>query len=330
MHMLSRRRFASQIPGLAALAAGLPQLAAAQAASTTGRIIVGYPPGGTLDTTARHVADAWKRRGRTYIVENRAGAQGRIANAQLKREKADGSVVLCTHTTALTIYPHVYTKLAYDPVADFRAVSPVASATCAFAISTAVPEDIKTLAAYVRWVKATPAAASYASPAAGSTAHFLGYRFQQVGDFRLTHVAYRGSAPAMQDLLGGQIPAYFGFVGDFLPYMQTRKLRVLAVSGDRRSRFMPDVPTFGEQGLQQVAGMETYGIFLPPLTPEAEVASIGEAVRLASTDAALIAGLEKSGLEPRYMPPADFARLIAKEREAWRPIVQASGFRSED
>jgi tripartite-type tricarboxylate transporter receptor subunit TctC len=330
MRTLSRRQFASHIPGLAALAAGLPGSAFARPASTTGRLIVGYPPGGTLDTTARYLADAWKRQGRTYIVDNRAGAQGRIANAQLKREKADGSVALCTHTSAMTIYPHVYSKLSYDPTADFRAVSPVASAMCAFAISSMVPQEIKTLAAYTRWVKGAPAAASYASPAAGSMAHFLGFRLQQAGDFKLTHIAYRGSAPAMQDLLGGQIPAYFGFVGDFLPYMETRKLRVLAVSAEKRSRLMPDVPTFGEQGLQQVVGNETYGVFVPPLTPAAEVAAMGEAMRLASKDPALIAGFDKAGLEPITLPPADYASLIAKEREAWKPIVLASGFRSDD
>src|SRR5262245_54599589 len=115
MDELSRRTFNKGL--LAALAAGnLPGLALAQTGSQPGRIIVGYPAGGSLDNSARRLADAWRQQGRMYIVDNRAGASGRVANGQLKREKPDGSVMLCTHSSALTIYPHVYPKLAYDPL----------------------------------------------------------------------------------------------------------------------------------------------------------------------------------------------------------------------
>jgi tripartite-type tricarboxylate transporter receptor subunit TctC len=326
MHMPSRRRFALHLAAFAATAA----LPATRAQAAVGRLVVGYPPGGTLDATARHLADALKRQGRSYIVDNKAGAQGRIANAQFKQEKPDGSAVLCTHTSAMTIYPHVYSKLAYNPAADFRPVTPVASVTCALAISSAVPSDVKTVADYVRWVKAHPEGATYASPAAGSMAHFLGFSLQQEAGFKLTHVAYRGSAPALQDLLGGQIPAYLGFVGDFLPYLEAGKLRILAVSSSQRSRFLPGVATFAEQGLPKVSGTDTYGLFLPPGTPEAEVTALAEAARRATQDGALIAGFAKSGLEPVSASPSDFARRMAAERDWWRPVVQASGFRSDD
>jgi len=325
---LSRRHFV----GLAAAAAttGLPELLRAQPAPTIGKIIVGYPAGGTLDQTARRVSDAWREQGKTYLVDNRPGAAGRIANAQLKRERADGSMLLCTHTSALTIYPHVYTKLAYDAAQDFRPVSPVASATCAFAISSAAPDSVKTLADYVRWIKATPTAASFASPAAGSMAHFLGYRFDQAAGLKLAHVPYRGSAPAMQDLLGGQIPAYIGFVGDFLPYMASGKLRILAVTSDKRSRFMREVPTFAEQGFTTVVGNESYGLFLPPQTPADTVAACAQAVQQASRNPALIAGMEQLGMDAVATSPAEYAQAIQHERELWKPIVLASGFRSDE
>jgi tripartite-type tricarboxylate transporter receptor subunit TctC len=329
MKHLSRRLFARHL-SLTAAALVLPGLGRAQTDGSVGKIIVGYPPGGTLDQTARRVSEAWRVQGKAYIVDNRAGAAGRIANGQLKRERADGSMLLCTHTSALTIYPHVYAKLGYNSATDFRPVSPIAAATCAFAVSSAVPDSVRTLADYVRWVKATPAAASYASPAAGSMAHFLGYRFDQAASLKLTHVGYRGSAPAMQDLLGGQIPAYLGFVGDFLQYTASGKLRILAVTSDKRSRFMPEVPTFAEQGFATVTGTESYGLFAPPQTPDAVLAALGEATKTASKDATLMAGFAQIGMDSIAMTPTAYSQLIAREFEYWRPIVLASGFRSEE
>ncbi|KQP21629.1 hypothetical protein ASF43_26825 [Pseudorhodoferax sp. Leaf267] len=284
-----------------------------------------------MDVTARRVGEAWREQGRACIVDNRAGAAGRVASGQLKREKADGSVLLCTHTSALTIYPHVYSRLGYDAVADFRPVSPIANVGCAFAVSAAaVPASVTTLDAYVQWVKANPKAALFASPAAGSMAHFLGYRLDQAAGLQRTHVPYRGSAPAMQDLLGGQIPAYMGFVADFLQYADNGKLRILAVTSEKRSRFLPGVPTFAEQGLAQVTGAESYGLFLPPQASDALVAELGEATRQAARSAALMAGFDKLGLEPVWSTPAAYVQQIARESEHWRPIVAASGFKSEE
>lgn len=325
MNTLSRRAFAHLLAALPAAGASWPLLA-----NTPGKLLVGYPAGGTLDTTARHLADAWRREGRTFIVDNRAGAAGRIANGQLKREAADGNTLLCTHTSALTIYPHVYTKLQYDAEADFVPVSSLVTAGCAFAISGNAPAAVKTLPDYVAWVRQTPGAALYASPAAGSVAHFLGYQLSEAGGLKLEHIAYRGSAPAMQDLLGGQIPAYFGFVADFLPYVQQGKVRILGVTGEQRSRFLPNVATFAEQGLGQIRGAETYGVFAPPGTPADTVNALHAAIDKASRDAALRAGFEKVGLEVRARTPKEFAAQIRQERETWAPVVRASGFRMEE
>ncbi len=325
MNALSRRAFAQLLAALPVAGASWPLRA-----NTPGKMLVGYPAGGTLDTTARHLADAWRRDGRTYIVDNRAGAAGRIANSQLKRETADGNTLLCTHTSALTIYPHVYTKLQYDADADFVPVSSVVTAGCAFAVSGNVPASVKTLPEYVAWVRQTPRAALYASPAAGSVAHFLGYQLSEAGGLKLEHIAYRGSAPAMQDLLGGQIPAYFGFVADFLPYLQQGKVRILGVTSEQRSRFLPSVATFGEQGFGQIRGAETYGVFVPPGTPADTVNALHAAIEKASRDAALRAGYEKVGLEVRTRTPKEFAAMIRQERETWAPVVRASGFRMEE
>ncbi|MDM0032497.1 tripartite tricarboxylate transporter substrate-binding protein [Variovorax sp. J22P271] len=326
MDAINRRAFARI--ALAVPAAGWLPPALSQ--TGVGKLVVGYPPGGTLDTTARHLTEAWRKQGRQYIVDNRAGAAGRIANSQLKRERADGSVLLCTHASALTIYPHVYARLAYDPAADLVPVSPVVAATCAFAVSSATPASVHDLQTYVEWVRRTPSSATYASPAAGSFAHFLGYQLSDTAGLKLQHVGYRGSAPAIQDLIGGQIPAYFGFVADFLPYLQQGKLRILGVSGEKRSAFLPTVPTFIEQGYSKVLGVENYGVFAPPGTPESTVQAVHASIVAAAKDPALRSAFEKVGLETLTLPPGEYAKQLQAQREFWRPIVQASGFRSED
>lgn len=326
MYTLSRRAFAK-------VAAAIPVTvmpAWAQIGGTTGKVIVGYPAGGTLDVTARHMVEAFRKKDRAYIVDNRAGAAGRIANSQLKREKADGSALLCTHTSALTIYPHVYARLMYDASADFIPISPVVSVSCAFAVSNIVPTSVKTLQEYFSWVRANPAQATYASPAAGSLAHFLGFQLSEAGNLKLQHIPYRGSAPAMQDLIGGQIPAYMGFVADFMPYLQSGKVRILGTVGERRSRFMPNIATFAEQGLPQVRGTESYGVFAPPGTPESVVQQLNDSVVAASKDPTMRAAFEQIGLEVYTLSPPEYGALIKRDRDVWRPIVQASGFRSED
>ncbi|HYF18488.1 MAG TPA: tripartite tricarboxylate transporter substrate-binding protein [Ramlibacter sp.] len=300
------------------------------AAQQVGRIIVGYPAGGTLDQTARRVADGWRRHGRNFVVDNRAGAAGRIANSQLKRERADGSALLCTHASAVTIYPHVYPKLMYDAVEDLVPVSPVVNVTCALAISSAVPASVRTVEDWRKWAAGDPTRAMYASPAAGSAAHFLGFMLGQSTQLKLQHVAYRGSAPAMQDLLGGQIAAYFGFVADFLPYLETGKLRILGTTGDKRSRFMPSVPTFPEQGLQQVRGAESYGLFAPPGTPRDVLGKLHAELQALAREPAFTSAFEQVGLEVQTLAPADYARQLQQEREAWKPVVAASGFRFEE
>jgi tripartite-type tricarboxylate transporter receptor subunit TctC len=329
MNTHSRRHFVAT--GLASLVSmSFPLAAVAQVSSMDRKILVGYPAGGTLDQTARRIAEVWRKQGTSTIVDNRAGAAGRLANAMLKREPGDGKTLLCTHTSALSIYPHVYSKLMYDAVADFVPITPVVSSTCALAISGAVPASVRTLADYVKWVRLSPDHAAYASPAAGSMAHFLGFQLSEAATLKLQHVGYRGSAPAMNDLLGAQIPAYLGFVADFLPYLQTGKLRILAVSGDKRSRYMPGVATFVEQGFTAINGIETYGIFAPPGTSETLVNAIHASVLAATKDAALVSGFEEVGLELLTLSPKAYAAYIRQERDKWGPVVKASGFRSEE
>jgi tripartite-type tricarboxylate transporter receptor subunit TctC len=309
---------------------GASGLARAQAAATP-RILVGFPAGGSVDVSARRVAEAWRGRlAEMVIVEQRVGAGGRLAITALKDAPPDGGTLLMSPSSMFTIYPHVYRKLAYKPDSDAIAVSPIANATCGFGVGPMVPASVRTLADFVAWAKAHPEQSAYATPAAGAMPHFLGDQFKRAAGITLTHVPYRGAAPGLQDLMGGQIASGCFILGDFLPHLPGGRLRILGVTDHERSRFAPEVPTFAEQGFKGIIGVETYGLFLPPKTPAAIVDKMSDLVRVALREKQVVEGLAKLGFEPLAMAPADYARRLAAERVQWGPIVQASGFSSDD
>jgi tripartite-type tricarboxylate transporter receptor subunit TctC len=325
-HSVIRRREA--LVALAALLAGTGTRAQGTALP---RILVGFPAGGSVDTTARRVAEAWRgRMAESVIVEQKVGAGGRLAIAALKEAPPDGQTLLLSPSSMFTIYPHAYRKLAYKPESDVIAVAPLAHSTCGFGVGPMVPAAVKTLAQFVDWAKANPANAAYASPAAGAMPHFLGNQFERAAGIKLTHVPYRGAAPGMQDLMGGQIASGCFSVGDFLPHLSSGRVRLLGITDSKRSRFAPEVPTFEEQGFKGIDGVETYGLFLPAKTASATVERIADLARLALRENAVTEGLAKLGFEPLFMSSGDYARRLAREREQWGPIVKASGFSSDD
>ncbi|WP_343627866.1 Bug family tripartite tricarboxylate transporter substrate binding protein [Roseateles sp.] len=315
------------------VATGLTGASGALRAQTAAmpRILVGFPAGGSVDVSARRVAEAWRGRlAETVLVEQRVGAGGRLAITALKDAPPDGGTLLMSPSSMFTIYPHVYRKLAYKPDTDAIAVSPIANATCGFGVGPMVPASVKTLSDFVAWAKAHPEQSAYATPAAGAMPHFLGDQFKRAAGITLTHVPYRGAAPGLQDLMGGQIASGCFILGDFLPHLPGGRLRILGVTDHERSRFAPEVPTFAEQGFKGIIGVETYGLFLPPKTPASIVDKMSDLVRVALREKQVVEGLAKLGFEPLAMTPADYARRLAAERVQWGPIVQASGFSSDD
>lgn len=313
---------------LASLAA-LPLAARAQ--SQPPRILVGFPAGGSVDATARRFADfARGKIADTVLVEQKVGAGGRIAIAGLKDAAPDGQTLLISPSSMFTIYPHAYRKLAYNPAVDVVAVAPLALSTCGFGVGPMVPAGVKTLAQFADWAKANADKAAYASPAAGAMPHFLGNQFERAAGLKLTHVPYRGAAPGMQDLMGGQIPSGCFSIGDFLPHLASGRVRLLGVTDKARSRFAPDVATFEEQGFKGIVGVESYGLFVPAKTPQAVIDKLADAARAAVREPAVVEALAKLGFEPLSLPPADYAKRLAAEREYWGPVVKASGFSSDD
>lgn len=309
---------------------GLASTARAQTLHKTVRIIVGFPAGGGTDVIARIVAE--KLNG-TYapavIVENRAGAAARIAIDYVKRAEPDGSVLLFTPDFPLTVYPHSYPKLSYDPVRDFVAVAPCAKSMLTFSAGPEVPPEVKTVPDFVAWARKNPDKAQYATTSPGATPHFVGVMLARAAKLDLTPVHYQGGAPALQDLLGGHIPVSVNPISETLPFAKSG-IRILAVTGSKRSRFLPDVPTMVEQGYKDVVVESWLGLFAPANTPAATVEALNQAVKAAVQSPNVVASLTKFGNEPAYATPAEFAAMVKSGIATWGPVVKASGFVAQD
>ena len=327
--MTTRRAFTQSLLGSAALSAfGLPLAAQAQASLDMAKILVGFPPGGTTDALSRRVAD--KLRGSyasNVIVENKPGAGAQIAISALKAAPADGSTLLLTPSSMLSVYPFTYAKLPYT-LDDLAPVSVACFFSHGFGVGPAVPASVKTIKDFVAWAKANPDRANFASPAAGSIPHLTAALFNKLSKADLQHVPYKGSAPGIQDLLGGQVSSMCSPVGDYLPHLKSGRLRLLATSGPQRSPFTPDVPTFKEQGID-ISVREWYGFFLPAkASPEVRRrAAAYLQPALASKD--LIDSMAQVGMEVQSSTPDQLAAWLKADADQWRGIVKEIGFSAD-
>jgi tripartite-type tricarboxylate transporter receptor subunit TctC len=316
---------------LAAAASGLPLAARAQAFEQP-KFLYGFPAGSAGDIACRRVAE--RVGGTPYaknaaIVENKPGAGGRIALDTLKSSPADGSVLALSPYSCVSIYPHVYKKLGYDPVADFVPVSIAAVMHHGLAIGPLVPASVTDVKGFVAWAKANPDKANYGSPAAGSTPHFLGALLGLSQNVDLKHVPYRGSVPGVTDVVGGQIAAMVTPAGDFLPNHRAGKLRLIGTSGSKRLPFANDVPTFAEQGFGDLTTEEWFGFFAPARAPAAVVAAAHAAINTALKDKGLVDGLAVVGLLAQGSTPDEMARSQATELARWAPLVKKIGFTAD-
>ena len=327
--MTTRRAFTQSLLGSAALSAfGLPLAAQAQGSLDMAKILVGFPPGGTTDALSRRVAD--KLRGSyasNVIVENKPGAGAQIAISALKTAPADGSTLLLTPSSMLSVYPFTYAKLPYT-LDDLAPVSVACFFSHGFGVGPAVPASVKTIKDFLAWAKANPDRANFASPAAGSIPHLTAALFSKLTKADLQHVPYKGSAPGIQDLLGGQVSSMCSPVGDYLPHLKSGRLRLLATSGPQRSPFTPDVPTFKEQGID-IAVREWYGFFLPAkATPDVRRrAAAYLQPALASKD--LIDSMAQVGMEVQSSTPDQLAAWLKADADQWRGIVKEIGFSAD-
>lgn len=328
-HSPSRRRWL----GSAAALCGAPLIpcsVAAQSKLPTLRILVGFPAGAGIDPVVRVIAE--KLRGGLWtnvIIENRAGAGGRIAVDALKAAPPDGATLLFTPASTVTLYPHVFRKLSYNPIEDLVPVSQAFSFQMGLIAGPANPA--KTLQEYVAWVKKSPNNAMYATPALGSVPHFLASMFEKAAGINLQPVAYKGSAPIWTDLLGGQISSYFSPIGnDAIVRHREGKARILAIAAQSRSKFLPNVPTFAESGYPSILLDEWFGFFAPPRTPSALVDAQNAALRSAIKEPDVASYLERYLAESEPSTSAELAARIKSETPRWAAVVKASGFTPED
>lgn len=324
--MTNRRQFTTSL-ALMSTAALLPRLARAQSPDTV-RILVGFPPGGGSDNIARRLAE--RLRGTlapTVIVDNRAGAGGQIAVGALKNSPPDGSTLLLTVPGPITLSQFTFKSLPYRPD-DTVPVAMVSTFAFALAVGPAVPESVRTLKDYLAWAGTSSANATFGSPAAGATPHLVGMMLAKASGVALTHVPYRGDAPGIQDLLGGQVPAFLSTLGSFQPHMKSGRLRLLAVSGPTRNPIAPDVPTCREQGFP-IDNIEWTGIFVPKGTPPAVVQRVASAVQAVVAQPDFAKFLADFGMTPKTSTPQAFAEQVQAETEQWRVDIKRLGFSAE-
>lgn len=312
---------------IAILIASLLFSAAVPAQDRTVRFLVGFPAGAGLDTMTRLVADRMRvSLGQPVVVENRPGAAGQIAMSAVKSAPPDGLTLVMTPLVTVVTAPHVYAKLPYDAFADFTPVAHTASFLFGFTVGPAVPAV--TLAEYVALTKKDPKFGNYASAGTGSLPHFFSLLFSDTAGIRMNHIGYKGTAPALTDLLGGQISAFMGTVSDVAAQHKAGKMRVLATSGARRAKDLPEVPTFRELGFN-IEGSGWYAAYAPAKTPKETVDRLANAIVEAIRSPEVRDKLEALGMDPTGLGASELARIHRADYDKWGPVIKASGFKPE-
>jgi tripartite-type tricarboxylate transporter receptor subunit TctC len=323
--LLDRRRFL-QIGAAAGSLAGASFCARAQTLSRHARLLVGFPPGGSIDMIARLIAEQMKDYAQSLIVENRAGAGGRLALDGLKRSEGDGATFAISPGDQITLFPHIYRKLSYDPLRDFVPVTTVCIFPFVIAVGPMVPTEVRTLADFAVWCRANPQRASFGSAGAGTRPHFLGALFAREAKAEIAHIPFSGGAPALQAVIGGQIPCVVTVLANAISQLQGGSLRALATTAPARSALLPDLQTARESGFPGIEALEWFGIFLPASTPAANVGHLTHAVQTALANPALGTAFAKQAFDATGISGDDFVRLIRDDTERWGRIVGDSGF----
>ncbi|MCR0983346.1 tripartite tricarboxylate transporter substrate-binding protein [Roseomonas populi] len=319
---------------LAALAAA-PLLGRSGTARAQARpnawLVLGFPPGGLGDVVSQPLLE--RLRGRyaaTMLIDHRPGASGRIAAEYVKRAAPDGATILQVPGSVMSLYPHIYRALRYDPLADFTPAVALCTYTYALVAGPGLPTGITTPADYLAWARANPRGAHYGIPATGSPMHFAGMMLGRRAGLELEAVPFRGGAPLMQNLLGGQIPVGFTVLTEALNPIREGRLRALAVLDGDRSPFLPNIPTLAESGYPDIRLRDWLGWFLPAGTPPETVARLNAAVREGLETPAYAEILSRNALTPMGQPPQAFAETFRADHARWAAIARETGFTADD
>jgi tripartite-type tricarboxylate transporter receptor subunit TctC len=315
-------------PALPASAAWAQTTAPAMTPGQPIKVLIGVPAGGTQDVLTRAIAQEVRESLGPLIIDNRSGAAGRIAVEAVKSAPPDGRTLLLGTASMMTMFPSAYKSLSYDPMKDFAPIVNAARFELAMVVHKDVPAN--TLPEFIAWAKSQGDKVSFASYGAGTPSHFLGEMLNRATGLKMTHVPYRGSTPARQDVMGGTIPVYFDTVGGALQMLPSGRVKVLATSGDKRSPLMPSLPTFVEGGYKDVVATAWFAYYAPAKTPK----PIVDQLRAELTRAVNSREVRQQLLQNGMYPAGDNAEVLVKtmreDTARWGAIMKAVNFQAND
>lgn len=288
------------------------------------RLIVPYPPGGTLDVIARGVgAQISKTLGQQVVVDNRAGAGGNIGLALAAGAPPDGYTVAVGSTAAVSINPYLYKNLSFDARKDFAPVAMIGTVQSVLVVNKNIP--VNNFAEFVAYLKARPGKVNFASPGNGHTSHLTGEMFKQGAGVDIQHIPYKGDMPAFTDLIGGRVQMMFATMLVASPYIQSGALKAFVIAGPDRSAVIPSLPTMREVGIDNLNADAWIGIVAPVGTPPAIVARLNQEINAAISSQELSARLTGLGLRLAPMSVPTFGELMQRESNKWGQLVRTSG-----
>jgi tripartite-type tricarboxylate transporter receptor subunit TctC len=289
------------------------------------RLIVSYPPGGGADLMARLVAPRMSEvLGQPVVVENKPGASGQIAAIEVARSPADGHTLLLD-ASSYAVNPSLFAKLPYDPAKAFTPIAVLALFPNVLVVNPSF--EAKDVPSLIAMAKAKPGAIAFASSGNGSAQHLSGELFRQRTGIEMTHVPYKGGGPALNDVIGGQVPVFFANMASGLPQVKAGKLRALAITGAHRSPALPDVPTMAQAGVPGYEVYEWNAIFAPAATPAPVIAKIADAASKAMQAAEFRERVTALGGEIAAYGPADAERFVREQTELWGKVVRAANIK---
>lgn len=307
---------------LVGLAACLSSATAQQFPAANVKIVVPFPPGGTTDILARQLgAELTKEWGHAVIVENRAGASGTIYSEQFARTAPDGYTLMLTATHHV-INPSLYKTLKYDSRTDFTPIALVAEVPNVLVAHPSFPaNDVKGLVSYA---KQNPGKVNFGSAGVGGANHLSGELFKTLAGVEIVHIPYKGAAPALNDLLGGQIPIMFDSVPGVLQHIKAGKLRALGVTSLKRSKALPDIPTIDEAGVKGFEATAWFGLYAPGRMPPEIVKALSSSVQKALASPRIRSQFEEQGAEAGTLSQPEFVQFVNAEMDKWGKVIEAA------
>lgn len=326
--MMLRRSFLGAVGALGATAVPAPAWSQASAGAVSElKLVYGFATGGTVEAVLQRVAPGLQGEyAQNVRLDSRPGAAGLTAARQVSSAPGDGSVLLTTPTSSITLVPQIARGESLR-LQDLKPVITIGSAPLCFVVGPAVPAEVRTLRDYLRWVELNPELSGFGSPGVGTGSHLIGAALGRLAQVDLRHVAYRGAGPAAEDLMSGQLPAMSMLLGNYLPRAATGRLRMLAITGATRSRYVPEVPTYAELGFGLLTELENYAMLMPASASMAQAERLADLLRRHLARPETVKSLAEIGVDPVLDTPEDLLASLSREFSMWREVVEKAGLK---